>query len=65
MLDVSATFDTVSHEIPMDSCLIGSVQDDSHPPYHFVHNLFKLNVQDLVYVNLNAVCRRGPSLGLC
>ena len=56
MSDLSASFDTVSHEIPMDSCLIGSVQDDSDPPYHLVHNLFKLNVQDLVYVNLNAVC---------
>ena len=35
------------------------------PTYHLVHNLFKLNVQDLLYVNLVAIYRRGLFLGLC
>ena len=34
------------------------------PTCHLVHNLFKLNVQDLLYVNLVAVYLRGLFLGL-
>ena len=30
-----------------------------------IHNLFKLNVQDVLYVNLVAVYLRGLFLGLC
>ena len=33
----------------------------SHPTCHLVHNLFKLNVQDLLYVNSIVVYRRGLS----
>ena len=35
------------------------------PTCHLVHNLFKLNVQDLLYVNLVAVYLRGLFLDLC
>ena len=40
-------------------------KNGSHPTCHLVHTLFKLNVQDLLYVNLIAVYRRavlGPLL---
>ena len=33
----------------------------SHPTCHLVHNLFKLNVQDLLYVISIVVYRRGLS----
>ena len=33
----------------------------SHPTCHLVHNLFKLSVQDLLYVNSIVVHRRGLS----
>ena len=36
-------------------------KNGSHPTCHLVHNLFKLNVQDLLYVNSIVVYRRGLS----
>ena len=45
--------------------LQGLYENGSHPTCHLVHNLFKLNVQDLLYMNLIAVYLRDLSLGLC
>ena len=45
--------------------LQGLYKNSSHPTCQFVHNLFKLNVQDLLYKNLIVVYRKGLSLGLC
>ena len=48
--------------IMVSQCLY---KNGSHPTCHLVHTLFKLNVQDLLYVNLIAVYRRavlGPLL---
>ena len=36
-------------------------KNGSHPTCHLVHNLFKLSVQDLLYVNSIVVYRRGLS----
>ena len=36
-------------------------KNGSHPTCHLVHNLFKLNVQDLLYANSIVVYRRGLS----
>ena len=36
-------------------------KNGSHPTCHLVHNLFKLSVQDLLYVNSIVVHRRGLS----
>ena len=36
-------------------------KNGSHPTCHLVYNLFKLNVQDLLYVNSIVVYRRGLS----
>ena len=36
-------------------------KNGSYPTCHLVHNLFKLNVQDLLYVNSIVVYRRGLS----
>ena len=72
MLDLSAAFDTVSHEIQLDRlsqhkcCLLqGLYKNGSYITCHLVRNTFKLNVQDLLYMNLTAVYHRGPSIGLC
>jgi len=40
-------------------------KNGSHPTYHLVHNVFKLNVENLLYVNVIVVYRRGLSLALC
>ena len=47
------------------SVLQGLYKNALHPTCHLVHNLFKLNVQGLLYVNLIVVYHRGLSLGLC
>ena len=71
MLDFSAAFDTVYHEILLNRFsqrygITGSVQ--GWFAFYLscrVHNLLKLNVQDLLYVNLITVYHRGLFLGLC
>ena len=45
--------------------LQGLYKNSSHPTCQFAHNLFKLNVQDILYENLIVVYRKGLSLGLC
>ena len=67
MLNLSASFDTVSHEILLDRLsqrygFTGSVQEWFAS--YLSSQLFKLNVQDLLYVNLIVVYRRGLFLGL-
>ena len=45
--------------------LQGLYKNGLHPICYLVHNLFKLNVLYLLYVNLIAVYRMGLSLDLC
>ena len=45
--------------------LQGLYKNCLHPICYLVHNLFKLNVLYLLYVNLIAVYRMGLSLNLC
>ena len=70
MLDLSSAFDTVYHKILLNRLsqrngIQGPYKDGLHSTCHLVHNLLKLNVQDLLYVNLVAVYLRGLFLGLC
>ena len=45
--------------------LQGLYKNGLHPIRYLVHNLFKLNVLYLLYVNLIAVYRMGLPLDLC
>ena len=60
MLDLSTAFDTVYYKILLNRLsqrngIQGPYNDGLHSTCHLVHNLLKLNVQDLLYVNLIAV----------